>query len=211
MSAVIVPTKVLSSHWRAFGKFMRLEVGNAFKQQADEKFEEMCALNPDCQLERNANGDIVIMPPVYTETGGKNFTLAVELGNWAKIDGTGKGFDSSTGFTLPNGAIRSPDVAWVSLARLNALSPEKRQKFACIAPDFVVELRSSSDTLKDLQDKMQEYIANGVRLGWLIDTKRKRAYIYKPGQSVQALTSPAILSGEEVLPGFVLNMQEIWG
>jgi Uma2 family endonuclease len=211
MSAIIVPTNQISSQWRAFGKFMRLEVGNAFKKEPDEKLEEMRALNPDCRIERNANGDIIVRPPVYTETGGRNFTLAGELFVWAKIDGTGQGFDSSTGFTLPNGAIRSPDVAWVSLTRLNALPPEKRQRFARIAPDFVVELRSSSDSLKDLQDKMREYIANGVRLGWLIDTKRKRAYIYRPGRAVEALTNPATLSGEGILPDFVLNMHEIWG
>jgi Uma2 family endonuclease len=130
---------------------------------------------------------------------------------WAKANGTGQGFDSSTGFTLPNGAIRSPDVAWVSFERLQALSPEQRRKFAQIAPDFVVELRSSSDSLSDLQDKMQEYIANGVKLGWLIDTQRKRVYVYQPGQAVQIFTNPATVSGEPVLPGFVLRMPEIWG
>jgi Uma2 family endonuclease len=136
--------------------------------------------------------------------------LIVQLGIWAEHDGTGTYFDSSTGFTLPNGALAFPDAAWVKLERWNALTPEQQKKFAPICPDFVVELRSPSDTLEPLKTKMQEYIDNGALLGWLIDRKRQRVYIYRPGVFVECLDNPATVSGESVLAGFVLDLSKIW-
>jgi Uma2 family endonuclease len=176
----------------------------------DDQFFEFCQINRDLRIERTATGELLIMPPTGSETGGSNFELAVQLGNWTEQDGTGMGFDSSTGFTLPNGATVSPDISWVKLERWNALQKEQRIKFAPISPDFVVELRSSSDTLKDLQEKMQQYIDNGVRLGWLIDRKRRRVYIYRPGVPVEQLNNPETISGDPELPGFVLKIERIW-
>jgi Uma2 family endonuclease len=176
----------------------------------DDQFFEFCQINRDLRIERTATGELLIMPPTDSETGGSNFELAGQLGNWVKLDGTGTGFDSSTGFTLPNSAIVSPDISWVKLERWNTLSALQKTKFAPIAPDFVVELRSKSDTLKDLQDKMQQYIDNGVRLGWLIDRKQRRVYVYRPGVPVQQLDNPETVSADPELPGFVLKLGEIW-
>jgi Uma2 family endonuclease len=175
----------------------------------DDQFFQMCQKNRDYRFERTASGEILIMPPTGSDTGNRNFDLVVELGIWNKKTKLGKGFDSSTGFTLPNGAERSPDASWVKLERWNALTPEQQEKFAPICPDFVVELRSVSDSLKDLQDKMREYIENGAQLGWLIDRKNKRVEIYRPDKDVEILDNPTNLSGEHVLPGFVLNLQQI--
>jgi Uma2 family endonuclease len=176
----------------------------------DDQFFEFCQINRDLRIERTATGELLIMSPTGSETGGSNFKLAVQLGNWTEQDGTGIGFDSSTGFTLPNGATVSPDISWVKLERWNALSKQQRKTFAPISPDFVVELRSPSDTLKDLQDKMQQYINNGVKLGWLIDRKQRRVYTYRPGVPVQQLNNPETVSGEPELPGFVLKLGKIW-
>lgn len=176
---------------------------------SDEQFFQMCQKNSNYRFERTASGEILIMPPTGSDTGNRNFDLVVELGIWNKQTKLGKGFDSSTGFTLPNGAKRSPDVSWVKIERWNALTSEQQEKFAPICPDFVVELRSVSDSLKDLQEKMQEYIENGAQLGWLIDRKNKRVEIYRPDKDVEILDNPTNLSGENVLPGFVLNLQQI--
>jgi Uma2 family endonuclease len=176
----------------------------------DEQFFELCQINRDLRIERTATGELVIMPPTGTETGGRNFNLIGQLWVWVNQDGTGIGFDSSTGFTLPNGAERSPDAAWVKLERWNALTPEQQKKFAPICPEFVVELRSPSDNLEPLKTKMQEYIDNGALLGWLIDRKRQRVYVYRPGVSVECLDNPASVSGDPVLPGFVLDFSKIW-
>ncbi|MEH2123528.1 Uma2 family endonuclease [Nostoc sp.] len=175
----------------------------------DEQFFQMCQKNSNYRFERTASGEILIMPPTGSETGNRNFDMVVELGIWNKQTKLGKGFDSSTGFTLPNGAERSPDVSWVKIERWNALTPEQQEKFAPICPDFVVELRSRIDFLKELQEKMQEYIENGTQLGWLIDRKNKRVEIYRPGKDVEILDNPASLSGENILPGFVLDLQQI--
>ncbi|RCJ39928.1 hypothetical protein A6769_05055 [Nostoc punctiforme NIES-2108] len=175
----------------------------------DDQFFQMCQKNRDYRFERTASGEILIMPPTGSDTGNRNFDMVVELGIWNKQTKLGKGFDSSTGFTLPNGAERSPDVSWVKIERWNALTPEQQEKFAPICPDFVVELRSRTDSLKELQEKMQEYIENGTQLGWLIDRKNKRVEIYRPGKDVEILDNPASLSGENVLPGFVLDLQQI--
>ncbi|MDZ8137236.1 MAG: Uma2 family endonuclease [Nostoc sp. DedQUE04] len=175
----------------------------------DEQFFQMCQKNRDYRFERTASGELLIMPPTGSDTGNRNFDMVVELGIWNKQTKLGKGFDSSTGFTLPNGAERSPNVSWVKIERWNALTPEQQEKFAPICPDFVVELRSRTDSLKELQEKMQEYIENGTQLGWLIDCKNKRVEIYRPGKNVEILDNPTNLSGENVLPGFVLDLQQI--
>jgi Uma2 family endonuclease len=175
----------------------------------DEQFFELCSANRDLRFERSADGELIIMAPTGWGTGNKNAELSIDLGIWNRQAGLGKVFDSSTGFRLPNGADRSPDASWVSKDRLEALNPDPA-KFLPLAPDFVVELRSQSDTLKPLQTKMQEYIDNGVRLGWLIDPKNQRVEIYRLGQDVEVLESPVSLSGEDVLPRFSLDLSPLW-
>ncbi|MDJ0600809.1 MAG: Uma2 family endonuclease [Crocosphaera sp.] len=176
----------------------------------DEQFFALCQLNRDYRLERNAKGELVIMPPTGSETGNRNAKLTQQLGNWTDDDGTGINFDSSTGFKLPNGANRSPDAAWMTLGKWNSLTEDQKIKFAPICPDFVVEIRSPSDQLQSLQDKLQEYIDNGVKLGWLIDRKHRRVYIYRPQTAVEYLENPTTVSGDPVLSGFQLQMNTIW-
>ncbi|MFM5983603.1 MAG: Uma2 family endonuclease [Sphaerospermopsis kisseleviana] len=176
----------------------------------DEQFFDFCQLNRDFRIERNQFGDLLIMSPTGSETDERNFNLTVQLGIWTKKDGTGVGFGSSGGFTLPNGAVRSPDAAWIKKERWEAIPTEQRKKFAPICPDFVVELRSETDSLKTLQEKMEEYIENGVKLAWLIDRKQQKVYIYRPSQPVEELDHPQTLNGEDILPGFVLDLREIW-
>ncbi|MFP4414669.1 Uma2 family endonuclease [Coleofasciculus sp.] len=175
-----------------------------------EEFYTFCQANRDLRIERTAAGDVVIMPPAFSDTGNRNFNLAVQLGIWAEKYGTGLGFDSSAGFTLPNGATRSPDASWIKTERWNALTEEEKASFAPICPDFVIELRSASDTLSSLKTKMQEYIENGISLGWLIDRKNRTVYIYRSNQEVQILENPEQVSGEPELPGFRLLMSKIW-
>ncbi|MGI2908777.1 Uma2 family endonuclease [Tolypothrix sp. VBCCA 56010] len=175
----------------------------------DEQYFQLCQNNRDYRFESTAEGELLIMPPTGSETGNRNIELAYQLQAWSRQNNLGKAFDSSTGFTLPNGAKRSPDASWVKIERWNALTPEQQQSFAPICPDFVVELRSRTDSLKELQEKMQEYIDNGANLGWLIDRKNKQVEIYRPGKEVEILENPASLSGEDVLPGFVLDLTPI--
>jgi Uma2 family endonuclease len=175
----------------------------------DEQFFELCSANRDLRFERSADGELIIMPPTGWGTGNKNAELSADFVIWNRQTRLGKVFDSSTGFKLPNGADRSPDISWVSKDRLEALNPDPA-KFLPLAPDFVVELRSQSDTLKPLQTKMQEYVDNGVRLGWLIDPKNQQVEIYRLGQEVEVLESPISLSGEDVLPGFSLDLSHLW-
>lgn len=180
-------------------------------QMTDEQFFEFCQINSDLRIERNKFREISIMPPTGSETGNRDARIIQQLMNWADEDSTGLAFSSSTGFTLSTGAERSPDASWINLERWNALSPEQQQKFAPICPDFVVELRSPSDNLKLLQEKMAEYLREpGVQLGWLIDRKYCRVYIYRPGMPEECLENPNSVSGETVLPGFVLNLSKIW-
>jgi Uma2 family endonuclease len=179
-------------------------------EMTDEQFFDFCQANSDLRIERASTGEVIIMPPTFTETGAINFNLAIEFGIWVKKDGTGKGFDSSTGFVLPNDAVRSPDLSWIKFERWNALTGKQRAKFAHICPDFVVELRSQSDSLQKLKEKMQEYIENGVALGWLIDATEHKIYVYRPEKEVETLENPAEISGEPLLQGFTLNLKEIW-
>jgi Uma2 family endonuclease len=176
----------------------------------EDQFYELCQLNRDFRIERNTMGELVIMPPTGSETDQHNFDIIVQLGIWTKQDGTGVGFGSSGGFTLPNGAVRSPDAAWIKCDRWEAIPAELRKKFAPICPEFVIELRSESDNLRILQDKMQEYIDNGTQLGWLIDRKQRRVFIYRPNIAVEELDNPKTLDGETLLPGFVLDLSQVW-
>lgn len=174
----------------------------------DEQFFQVCQNNRDLRLERTAQGELIIMPPTGWKSGNQNSKLTARLEVWADADGTGLAFDSSTAFILPNGATRSPDASWVRRERLEALNPDPT-RFLPLAPDFAVELRSASDNLKALQQKMQEYLENGVRLGWLIDPQNQQVEIYRLGRDVEILPSPTSLSGEDVLPGFVLDLTQI--
>ncbi|MBE9036646.1 Uma2 family endonuclease [aff. Roholtiella sp. LEGE 12411] len=176
----------------------------------DEQFYEFCQLNRDFRIERNAAGELVIMSPTGSETDQCNFDIIVQLGIWTKQDGTGVGFGSSGGFTLPNGAVRSPDAVWIKRTRWEAIPLELRKKFAPICPEFVIELRSESDNLRILQDKMQEYIDNGMQLGWLIDRKQRQVFIFRPNTTIELLNNPKTLSGEPFLPGFVLDLTQLW-
>lgn len=176
-----------------------------------EQFAAIAAENRDLRLERTANGELIVNPPTGSESGKRNFSILGQLFQWCEQHpDLGEGFDSSAGFELPNGAIRSPDAAWVKRDRWDALTQEEKEGFAPLCPDFVVELRSKSDRLPMLQGKMQEYINNGMRLGWLIDQQSKRVEIYRLGSEVEIIEKPERLTGEEVLPGFVLLLERIW-
>ena len=178
----------------------------------DNLLAELSSLNDTLRLEKNAEGELEILPPTFSSTGNQNSFLNRKLGNWAEEDGTGVVFDSNAGFTLPNGAVRAPDASWILRSRVAALSDEQRSGFWRIAPDFVIELRSSTDALESIQRKMAEYIANGVRLGWLIDPvdSRRRIYVYRPSADVQIVEAPDSLSGDPELPGFTLDLAPVW-
>jgi Uma2 family endonuclease len=176
----------------------------------DEQFYLLCRKNPTIKFERNARGELIIMAPTGGETGNYNVEMAADFVFWNRQTKLGKVFDSSTGFKLPNGTNRSPDVTWIKQERWENLTPEQREKFPPISPDFVLELMSPSDDLEKVQEKMREYMENNVKLGWLIDRKNRRVEIYRLGKEVEVLQSPTELSGEDVLPGFVLNLQHIW-
>ncbi|BAZ29752.1 hypothetical protein NIES4074_21990 [Cylindrospermum sp. NIES-4074] len=177
----------------------------------DDKFVQIVDANKDLRLELSAHGELVIMSPTGGETGDRNLELEGQIWYWKRQNNLGKAFDSSTGFKLPNGATRSPDVSWIPIEKWNALTPEQRKKFLPLCPDFVIELLSESDDLADTQAKMREYIDNGLRLGWLINPQDKQVEIYRPNQATEVLQSPRTLSGEDVLPGFILDLQPIFG
>jgi Uma2 family endonuclease len=176
-----------------------------------EQFAALAAANRDLRLERTATGHLIVNPPTGSESGKRNAKIITQLGVWGEAnERLGEYFDSSTGFELPNGANRSPDAAWVSKERWEALTPEQRKGFAPLCPDFVIELRSETDRLNDLRAKMQEYLENGTQLGWLIDPQNRNVEIYRSGEAVEVLKNPTTLSGEEVLPGFTLKLHRIW-
>jgi Uma2 family endonuclease len=177
---------------------------------SDEHFFEFCQANCDLRIERTANHDLLIMAPTGSETDGRNFDLIGQLWAWARQDGTGVGFSSRGGFTLPNGAVRSPDAAWIRKDRWEALAPEQRKRFAPLCPNFVLELRSETDSLSLLQDKMVEYMDNGAQLGWLIDRHQRVVYVYRAQQPPEAVLSPTVISGDPVLLGFILDLSRIW-
>jgi Uma2 family endonuclease len=183
---------------------------NPIIKLTDDQFFQLCQENENIRLERTAKGELIIMSPAGGETGNSNAGLTAQIWIWNESHKLGKVFDSSTGFKLPNGADRSPDASWVKLERWNALTPEQQKKFPPLCPDFVVELMSPSDSLKETQDKMKEYRDNGAVLGWLINRKSRQVEIYRLNQEVEVLESPAAVSGEDVLPGFILNLESIW-
>ena len=174
----------------------------------DEQFYQICLNNPNVKFERTAKGELIVMPPTGWETGNRNIELSFQLQAWSRSNNLGIAFDSSTGFTLPNGADRSPDAAWVIRDRIEAINPDPG-KFLPLAPDFAVELMSANDNLEKTQTKMREYRDSGVRLGWLIDPHNKRVEVYRQGQDIEVRYSPTSLSGEDVLPGFVLDLKGI--
>ncbi|HKC66000.1 MAG TPA: Uma2 family endonuclease [Pyrinomonadaceae bacterium] len=180
------------------------------KKLSDEEFFEFCRANDEWRIERTAEGDIIILPPTGGKTGIRNFKLIGQFFIWVEANGAGKGFDSSTVFVLPNGAQRSPDLAWVRNERWQALTEEEQEKFPPLCPDFVVELRSRTDSLKMLKAKMQEYIDNGAQLGWLLDPAERKVHVYHPGATVKILNDPKSVSGDPLLPGFTLDVQSLW-
>jgi Uma2 family endonuclease len=179
-------------------------------QLSDEQFFQLCQDNRNLRLERNAKGDLIIMPPTGGETGNSNAGITAQLWLWNNLNKLGVVFDSSTGFKLPNGADRSPDAAWIPLEKWQALTPQQKERFLPLSPDFVIELMSPSDSLETTRKKMQEYLDNGTRLGWLINRKTREVEIYRQGQAVEILTNPESLSGENMLPEFSLNLTLIW-
>jgi Uma2 family endonuclease len=190
---------------------LMVQFGPSWKVMSDDEFFEFCQSNRDVRIERAANGDIVIMPPAGADSSGMNALLNLELGIWNRIQNLGKVYDSSGGFTLRTGAVLSPDASWVLRDRVEQLSKEQRRKFLPLAPDFVAEIRSPSDSLTALHKKMREYIDAGVRLGWLIDPDSKTLWVYQPGSDPTQLDNPESISGDPVLPGFVLKLATIWG
>ena len=179
-------------------------------EMTEDLFTAFCAQNSDMRIELTAEGVLEIMPPTKGDTGAKELDIAVDLGIWARSDGRGVAFGPTAGFTLPNNAIRSPDASWVLRSRLAALTDEDKNRFIPLCPDFVVELRSTTDRLSVVQAKMAEYIANGARLGWLIDPIARRVYVYRPNALVEVLDAPDTLSAEPELAGFALNLTPIW-
>ncbi|AGY58699.1 Uma2 family endonuclease [Gloeobacter kilaueensis] len=175
----------------------------------DDQLFDLCQLNRDLRIERSAEGELLIMSPTGSEAGARNSSLTGQLWFWNRTLGLGRTFDSSAGFVLPDGAMRSPDAAWIRRERWDALSAEQRQKFAPLPPDFVAELRSPSDLIADLKAKMQAYIDNGVTLGWLIDPQTRQVWIYRPNLPPELLQSPLSLS-DPLLPGFVLDLGDIF-
>ena len=179
-------------------------------QLSDQQFFQLCQQNQGYRFERSAQGELVIMPPTSAETGNRNIDLSYQLQAWNRKTQLGMAFDSSTGFILPNGANRSPDASWIPLARWESVTPDQQQRFLPMSPDFVVELLSPTDQLSRTQAKMREYIENGTVLGWLINRKTKQVEIYRQGQNLEILDAPQTLSGENVLPEFMLDLSSIW-
>ncbi|WP_017306201.1 Uma2 family endonuclease [Spirulina subsalsa] len=180
-------------------------------QLTDQVFAQLCQQNPDLRLERTVQGELIAMSPAGSATGARNADLLGQLWQWNQQTRLGVAFDSSAGFTLPNGAIRSPDAAWIERSRWERLSPEQQRQFAPLCPDFVLELKSPSDELSTLQAKLEEYRDNGAQLGWLIDPDAGRVYCYRPGQPMELWERPDTLSGDPILPNLVMDFTAIWG
>ena len=179
-------------------------------EMTDEQFLQFCADNGDLRFELTAKKELIVMPPAGLGSGWRELRVGRRLDTWAEEDGTGMAYGPSAGFRLPNGAVRAPDASWLRLSRLDGLTEDERERIAPICPDFVLEIRSPSDSLAVVQAKMQEYMENGARLGWLIDPFQRRVHVYRPGQAAEVLEDPATVAGEDVLPGFDLNLSEIW-
>lgn len=175
------------------------------------EYEELLGANRDLRIERAADGEIIVMPPAVSETGRRNSEISMQLANWTMLDGSGTAFDSSAGFDLPNGSNRSPDASWIVNSRIDALSEEEEARFYPLCPDFALELRSDSDRLATLEEKMREYMANGARLGWLVDPVERKVHIYRPAAPVEVLDDPLTVSGDPELSGFTLELEPVWG
>ena len=188
---------------------LSLQLGSALRLSDDELF-DLCARNPELRIERTAEGNLIVMPPAGGASGHRNLEITAALALWSRRDGTGVGFDSSTGFLLPNGAMRAPDAAWVLRSRLDRLSAQVKEKFLPLCPDFAIELRSPSDRLSDVKAKVEEYRDNGARLAWLLDPQERRVHVYRPGRPIEVLEAPLTVSGDPELPGFVLELEPIW-
>lgn len=187
-----------------------LHFSSVMKRLGEDGFFEFCGLNKELGIELASSGDLLILPLLGGEAGIRNAALTARLGEWVGKDGSGLGFASSTLFTLPNGAKRSPSVSWARNERWQQLSEKEQEQFPPICPDFVVELRSPSDSLRTLKKKMQEYVENGAQLGWLIDPSEKKVYVYRPQSAVERLDDPQTISGDPLLPGFTLDVQSLW-
>lgn len=187
-----------------------LNFQDVLKKMNDDEFENFCHHNPDLQIELTKEGELVILPPTGGETGIRNFSLIGLFFNWVEKDRSGVAFDSSTVFKLPNGAKRSPDLSWVKNENWNKLSAEEKKKFPPLCPDFAVELRSPSDSLGNLKNKMTEYIENGASLGWLIDPLEKKVHVYRQNGETEILENPETILGENLLENFTLQMDKIW-
>ncbi len=189
-------------------KPLLIDISHITLRLTHAEFEQLCQNNPDLRLELTANGELVSMAPAGWESSKRNSNLNTQTSNWNIRTGLGEVFDSSGGFTLPSGAVRSPDVSWIEKSKLDGISADVA--FPEVVPDFVIELRSNTDSLKVLQAKMLEYRDNGVRLGWLINPQQQQIEIYRQGREVEVLQSPATLSGEDVMPGFLLDLSSIF-
>jgi Uma2 family endonuclease len=176
----------------------------------DEEFAELCAEHPDLFFEMTSAGEIIVMPPTYTLTGAQNSEILGQLRDWAKQDGRGVVTDSSAGFVLPNGARRSPDAAWTAKVRVQQLDQKSREGFWHLCPDFVIELKSKTDRLPVIPEKMKEWIGNGAQLGWLVDPENRTVEIYRPNREAEFLTAPASVRGEGPVDGFVLDLLPVW-
>lgn len=188
-----------------------LRAGTFLRSLSEHEFFEFCQLNENLRLERTSEGDLEILPMTGGTTGIMNASLTAFFGTWEAADGTGVGFASCTGFILPNGAMRSPDLAWIRRERWQSLTQREREEFPPLCPDFVVELRSPTDAPQMLHAKMREYIANGASLGWLIDPVERKVHVYRPSMDVVCLDDPTTVSGEPILRGFVLDSGKLWG
>ena len=188
----------------------RLVLNISALEMTEDQLLKLCSDNGDMRIELTAEKELIIMPPAFSETGWQELELARQVGNWTMRDGTGRAYGPTAGFTLPNGAVRAPDVSWILLSRWEAMGDSERRGFARVCPDFVIELRSESDNLREVQGKMAEYMENGARLGLLIDPQNRRVHVYRPGQPVDILEEPTGVSADPVLPGFVLDLSAIW-
>ena len=180
------------------------------RRMTREEYRSFVDANPELRVEMTAQGEVIVMPPAHTRTGYQNGEIFRQVSNWALADGRGVAFDSSTGYDLPNGANRAPDVSWVLKSRIAELTPEERFDYYPLCPDFVIELRSKSDRLSTLQAKMREYLANGARLGWLVDPLERSVHVYRAGALPQVLTEPAAITGDPELPGLIVDLTTIW-
>ncbi len=186
-----------------------LDLGSVVPRTDDELF-ELCARNPELRIERDAKGDLIVMTPAGWASSRRSAEVVRALSDWARADGRGVVTDSSGGYVLPDQAMRAPDASWVLRSRLADISPERRERFLPLCPDFVVEIKSPPDRLAALKAKMEEYRDNGARLGWLIDPQARRVHVYRPGREAEVLENPATVAGDPELPGFVLDLEPIW-